>query len=297
LGWRAFCEIRASSRAPQLSGCLLLRRREHPAGVRVTSAVPAPPIEAIDEPAPDDVEDLWSTSPSEVAVGTHFFCIDGEPYETNENEPCEPSPEEIEKLRNIGEQFEQAIRSARGSEPRKIARLRLTERGPRSQAFLIAWRNRADKLCLTDSEEDEEGGSSGGAFGPCMPEGRCGAICLTGSGAGSGQESLYSTSGVVASKADALLITFDDGQVVTYELNGPFVPGYPGYRVFMLDLGRRIETHLELLHEGRVIAEEKRSRAEVRAMRCSERAPLSPPEDEQERETAWMACMTEEDSE
>lgn len=261
-----------------------------------SSAVPAPPIEAIDEPAADDVEFLWS-SPSEVAVTTHFFCLDGEPSETDDDEPCEPSPEQIEKLRRLGEEIEQAIRPARDSEPRKIARLRLAARGPRSQAFLIAWRNRADKLCLADSDENEEGGGSGGAFGPCEPEGRCGAICLIGSGTGSGQESLYSTSGVVASKADALRITFDDGHAVTYALTGPLVPGYREYRVFMLDLGRGIETHLELLQEGRVIAEEKRSRAEVRGRRCSERAPLSPFENEKEREMAWKACMREEDSE
>lgn len=261
-----------------------------------SSAVPAPSIEAIDEPAGEDVEYLLRSSPSDVAVATHFFCLDGEPDEAD-NEPCEPSPEEIEKLRRIGEESEHAIRPAQDSQPRKIARLRLSARGPKSQVFLIAWRNRADKLCLADSEEDEEGGGSGGPFGPCVPEGRCGAICLIGSGTGSGQESLYSTSGVVAAKADALRITFDDGRVATYELSGPLVPGYPEYRVFMLDLGRRIETHLELLQEGSVIAEEKRPRAEVRAMRCSERAPLSSPEDEHERETAWMACMREEDSE
>jgi hypothetical protein len=264
-------------------------------GGEKSPAVTAPAIEAIDEPASEDVEYLWSR-PSEVAVATHFLCLDGESYETDD-EPCEPSREEIEELRHMGEKIEQAIRPAQDSEPRKIARLLLTARRPKSQAFLIAWRNRAGKLCLADSEEDEEGGGGGGgAFGPCEPEGRCGAICLIGSGTGSGQESLYSTSGVVASKADALRITFDDGHVVTYELTGPLVPGYPEYRVFMLDLGRDIETDLELLRKERVIAEEKRSRAEVRGMRCSERAPLLPPEEEQERETAWKACMRETDS-
>ena len=261
-----------------------------------SSAVPGPPIESIDEPASDDVEYLWS-SPSSEAATTHFLCLSDDPDEIDDDVPCEPSPEQIEEARQKAEEGERAIQPAQGSEPRKIARLRLTARGPKSQAFLIAWRNRAGKLCLADSQEDEEGGGGGGPLGPCVPDGRCGAICLIGSGTGSGQESLYSTSGVVSSKADALRITFDGGRVVTYELTGPLVPGYPQYRVFMLDLGRDIETHVEMLQDGRVIAEEKRSRAEVRGMRCSERAPLSPPEDEKEREMAWEACMREEDSE
>jgi len=259
-----------------------------------SSAVPGPSIEAIDEPASDDVEYLLS-SPSDEAASTHFLCLDGDPDEPDDDAPCEPSPEQIEEFRQKAEEGGRAIQPAQDSEPRKIASLQLTARGSKSQAFLIAWRNRAGKLCLADSHEDEEGGGGGGPFGPCVPEDRCGAICLIGSGTGIGQESLYSTSGVVVSKADALRITFDDGRAVTYALTGPLVPGYREYRVFMLDLGRSIETHLELLQEGRVIAEEKRSRAEVRGMRCSERTTLSLQEDD--RATAWKACMREEDSE
>lgn len=276
-----------------------------------TVAVHAPPIEAINEPATDEVDYLWSkpddsgtghTSDAQatVRIGTSWsLCFDDEPDE-EADEPCEPSPEDIEKLRRSNEEFEQAIRPGKGSEARRIARLRLTSRRPKSQVFLIAWRNRGDKLCLADSEEDEEGGGSGGGVsGPCVPESHCGDICLSLSGTGSGQQSLYTTSGVVASKADALRITFDDGQVVTYELTGPLVPGFPEYRVFMLDLGRGIEARLELLQKDGVIAEENRSRAEVEAMRCSEKTfPESflAAGSEQEREKAWNACMKEADS-
>jgi len=153
-----------------------------------TAVVAAPPIETIDEPAPP-----------------HFAYF--------------PAPGE----------FAQAIRPAKDSEPRKIARLRLTARGPKSQAFLIAWRNRADKLCLADSVVTEGRGGGGGPFGPCVPAGygRCDAICLSLKGTGGEQKWLYTIVGVVASKADALRITFDDGEVITYELAGPVVAGFP----------------------------------------------------------------------
>jgi hypothetical protein len=261
-----------------------------------TEAVSAPPIEAIDEPARDDVADLWA-SEDDGSYGHSYICLGDE--STEADEPCKLSPGEIEDLRRIGEKVEQALKPAEGSEPRKIARLRLTARGPKSRAFLIAWRNRADKLCLADSEEHEDGGGGGGPFGPCVPEGRCGELCLTLSGTGIGQNTLYSTSGVVTSEADALRITFDDGRVVTYKLAGPVVPEFPDYRVFMLDLGRSIDARLELLAKDRVIAEETRSRGEIRSMRCGERlfpGPMPPAETGQEREKAWRACMREEDS-
>jgi len=163
-----------------------------------TEAVSAPPIEAIDEPARDDVADLWaSEDDGSGSYAQSYICLGDE--STEADEPCKPSPEEIEDLRRIGENAERALMPAEGSEPRKIARLRLTARGPRSRAFLIAWRNRADKLCLAESEEDEDGGGGSGPFGPCVLEGRCQELCLTLSGSGIGQNSLYSTSGVVAS--------------------------------------------------------------------------------------------------
>lgn len=198
-----------------------------------TAVVAAPPIETIDE---------WAHP------GFAYLCR--EAFEADE--PCEPSPEGP-----IGE-LAQAIRPAKDSEPRKIARLRLTARGPKSEAFLIAWRNRADKLCLADLV-GEDGSGGGGPFGPCLPEGfgRCDAICLTlkGSGQKPGVERrLRTIIGVVASKADALRITFDDGEVITYELAGPVVAGFPEYRVFMLDLGRRKPARLELLAKEKVIA-------------------------------------------
>jgi hypothetical protein len=263
-----------------------------------TEAVSAPPVEAIDEPARDDVAYLWTHEDYGSYAHTYFCLSDSS---TESDDACKMSPKDAEKLRRIGEAFERALRPAEGSEPRRIARLRLRARGPKSQAFLIAWRNRMGKLCLADSEEDEGGGGGGGggAFGPCVPEGPCTELCLTLSGTGSGQNSLYSTSGVVTSEADALRITFDDGRIVTYELAGPVVPGFHEYRVFMLDLGRGLDARLELLAKDKVIAEETRSRAELKSMRCGERlspGPMPPTETPREREEAWKACMREKDS-
>lgn len=259
-----------------------------------TLSVPAPPIEAIDEPVGAEVARIWATD-DDGSYMHSYLCLGDDT--TEPEEPCEPSSEEIEELRRMREEIEEALRPAETSEPRKIARLRLTDRGPKSQAFVIAWRNRADKLCLADSGEDEDGGGgAGGAFGPCVPREPCSDICLIGSGTGSGLSSLYSTSGVVKSEADALRITFDDGRVVTYELSGPVVPGFPAYRVFMLDLGRRLDTRVELLAKEKVIAEETRSRAELKGMRCAERlfpGPVEPTESPQERDKAWKACMEE----
>jgi hypothetical protein len=287
------------TRIPALLSCLLATacgaESTQRQAAEQTAAATAPPIEAIDEPARDEVAYLWETRDDGSYVHS-YFCVGGSSTESDEK--CEISTEEREELRRIGEKIEQAIRPAEKSEPRKIARLPLTARGPKTQAFLIAWRNRVDKLCLADSEEDEDGGGgSGGAFGPCMPQEPCSDICLIGSGTGNGLRSLYSTSGVVRSEADALRITFDDGGVVTYELSGPIVPGFPAYRVFMLDLGRRLDARLELLAKGKVIAEDKRSRAEIRGMRCSERfSPGPTTESAQDREKAWRACTEEADS-
>ena len=69
-------------------------------------------------------------------------------------------------------------------------------------------------------------------------------------------------------------MTLDGGRVITYTLSGPLVPGFPDYRVFMLDLGRGLYERLELLHGDKVIAEEKKSPGEIESMRCFERFPV-----------------------
>lgn len=249
---------------------------------------PPPPIEAIDEPAPD----TFSLSPPDDAgTASTYFCL-GEAAKTAGKDTCEPTPAQKEELRRIEEEIKQATKPAKGSEPRAIARLRLEARGPKARALLIAWRTESDRLCLAGDERDEEGGGGDGPFGPCVPESRCQDICLSFSGTGSGSETFYMLSGVLASRGDLLRMTLDDGRVVTYELDGPVVPGFSSYRVFMLDLGRDLYERLELVQGDKVIAEEKVSPAEIRMMRCNEDfPPAMPSADARERRSPLDECL------
>jgi 4-hydroxy-tetrahydrodipicolinate synthase len=76
---------------------------------------------------------------------------------------------------------------------------------------------------------------------------------------------------------DELRITYEDGRVVPYGLTWPLVPGFPGYRVFMLDLGRGLYERIELRVSGKDIAEETLSRAQIRLLRCGDQVPPALP--------------------
>jgi hypothetical protein len=223
----------------------------------------------MDQPA----DTWWMNEPGDGNTASTYMCAQ-EDSKTNTDKGCNPSPEMKEELRRQAEESERATTPAKDSEPRAIARLRLEHRAPHSRMRLIAWKNQSGELCLADDEIDDEGGGGGGPFGPCTPHGRCGDICLTLSGSSTGTEWLNTTVGVVPARADQLRITFDGGREAIYELDGPVVPGFPAYRVFMVDLGRGIETRLELVEGDKVIAEEKRSHAEIVGMRCSQKYPV-----------------------
>ena len=248
-------------------------RSEQSADPGPVTHLPAPQIEAIDEP----FTDLWWLDMGDRgASGSTYICAQ-EDSERTPDQDC-PTPELEEQLRRQEEELKQATTPAKGSEPRAIARLRLDRRAPGSRLDLIAWKSQSGELCLADDEMIEMGdgnsaGGGGGPFGPCTPDERCGDICLTFSGSGS--ETDWLTLGVLPAKADLLRITFDGGREATYELDGPLVPGFPEYRVFMLELGGAIETGLELFEGEKRIAEEKRSDSEIRMMRCNDRLPPS----------------------
>jgi len=249
-------------------------RSEQSADADPVAPLPVPPIQAIDEP----FADLWWVDTGDRgASGSTVICAQ-EDSKTTTDQDCELTPELKEQMRRHEEEFERATTPAKGSEPRAIARLRLDQRRAGSRLDLIAWKSQSGELCLADEETIEKGngdsaGGGGGPFGPCVPGQRCGDICLSFSGSGSGTEWLSSTVGVLPAKADLLRITFDGGREVTYKLAGPLVPGFPEYRVFMLDLGRGIETRLELFEGEKLIAEEKRSDLEIRRMRCNGQFP------------------------
>jgi hypothetical protein len=217
----------------------------------------APPaVEAIDEamtiPPPGSVTPMCPDRPT--------------------RQQCQPTPNEAEKL-------QRALTPAQGATPRAIAELRLPARGRNARARLIAWRNRSGRLCVESQVEDV----NGAPFGPCVPGPRCRKICLLVQQTRTGDEALYLLGGVVASGNDRLQVTTEDGRVATYGLTGPVVPGFPGYRVFMLDLGRSLYRRLELLAHDKVVAEETLSPAEIRSVRCNENPPVLPSQDSQGR--------------
>jgi hypothetical protein len=231
--------------------------------------LPPPPIEAIDEPA----DTWWMDEPGDGDTASTYICAQ-EDSKTTTDKGCNPTPELKEELRRQDEAIKRATTPAKDSEPRAIARLLLEQRGPNARLSLIAWKSQSGELCLADYETDEDGGGGGGPFGPCVPSGHCGDICLAFSGSGTGKEWLNTAAGVLAAHADLLRITFDGGRVASYKLDGPLVPGFPEYRLFMLDFGRDIETRLELVEGDKVLAEDKRSHAEIMAMRCSQKYPV-----------------------
>lgn len=163
------------------------------------------------------------------------------------------------------------------SAPRVVAGLRLPARSPSASARLIAWHNASKQLCLETQAESV----NSAPFGPCLPGRPCGKICVQPLQTKTGGEALYLLGGVVASGNDRLRITTEDGHVATYALNGPVVPGFPSYRVFMFDLGRSLYRRLELLAHDRVVAEETLSAAQIRSLRCNENPPVLPSQDAQ----------------
>lgn len=251
--------------------------------------MPSPAIEAIDEPEPPG-----NVSDPDVAVATTTWSMCFDDDNATSGDDCDSS-ETTEKLRRQAEEFARAVTPAKGSEPRAIARLRLTDREPGSRATLIAWRSQAGALCLASEEETADSSVGGGPQGPCVPQPHCTKICLNLSGSGIGRNTRYLLAGVVASDGDMLRMTLDDGRVLTYELSGPPVPGFREYRVFMLDLGRDFSTRLELLEGTKVIAEEKQPDYVIRRMRCSEKYPIGMPRSSEDVEKSQLAqCFEKE---
>jgi len=179
--------------------------------------------------------------------------------------PCQPTPAYAQKL-------QQAVTPEKGSKPRAIAELRLPARGSNARARLIAWRNRSGRLCL----ETQVDSVNSDPFGPCVPGRPCQKMCERLLQTKTGGEALYLLGGVVASANDRFELTTDDGRLETFGLSGPVVPGFPGYRVFMLDLGRSLYRRLELLAHDQVVAEETLTPAQIRSLRCNESPPVQP---------------------
>ena len=253
-------------------------RRAQPA----EQLAPAPPIEAIDEPAPDtgvfNEPELRRQAP-----GVHVICFgDDAPPDPSD---CKLTPELKAQGEKAEREFREATEPADGVKPRAIARLALEQRGPSTKATLVAWRARSGKLCTLLEVSDEKGGGGGGPGGPCVPERRnCGEICLEQSAEGDGPELVYLLAGTVSAAADELGIELIDGRTVRYPLVGPRVPEFPNVRVFMLDLGSRPHRRLELRAGERVLDEVEVPQREIDAQLCFREHPMRFPDNPTEQE-------------
>jgi len=217
-----------------------------------------PAIETIDEPVPEAARELLSDEGDAGASAIQTLCV-------GDQVNCASNSDAAEHLNKMEAEFEEAVRPAKGSVPTAIALLRLPSRGAKARARFITWKNDSGKLCAETYEENGNDNANGGPSGPCDPGGRCTNLCLELSGSSGGDTVFdYLVSGLVASEADDLRITLDDGQVEDVALTGPVVPGFPKYRVLMLGLGGAQYRRLELRREGKVIAEENVPHAKIK---------------------------------
>jgi hypothetical protein len=251
----------------------------------------APPIEAVDEPA--DSIALISLEPDAHgdAARTETICsvvyAEDEPVaepeplpeagETTSSSCDELSAEEKARFEELEREFRKRVEPAPGSEPRTIAKLRLS--GERVLK-LAAWRSTSGLLCFAEAVSEPDGGGGTGPGGPCLGEDDVActaALCLESSGHGPPMQ--WNLAGVVSSDGEELRITNSSGMVRRYPLSGPVVPGFPEYRVFMLGLGRDDYVKLELLRAGVVVAEQELPPWVVQLRKCQPDKPGDPLEE------------------
>jgi hypothetical protein len=219
------------------------------AGAPIVPDRPSPPIVPVDEAPPDDVtwflqHDFEPPSTTSTGVGVitaELVCTD----RSGDRGVCpEPTPEERAQAQQAEEDYLKSIRPAAGSPPRVIAKLALAGGG---HELFTAWHDVDGKLCWETDDVRPDGGGGGGPSGPCTASSKCDAFCLDSSGVAT---TTYELSGTVPTAAAALRVTTADGQVSTYELDGPVVDG--DRRVFMLELGPSDWRRLELVRHGAV---------------------------------------------
>jgi hypothetical protein len=228
-------------------------------GAARVATAPAPQIRAADEaprgPLRVQLElELGLLHPgARVSSGTDYACSPS---------PC-TAADVADAVAQLAARLD-AIRPARGTPPRVVARLP-------GVALLLAWHNTANLLCLQASRLPAGGG--GGVFGPCAPEAQsrpCAALCLRSGGSGATSASVhYLLAGTVSRDATALRITRSTGPPVLYPLRGPVLPG-TDRRVFMVPLGRRDWRVLELLEGGAVTAVEEMPARQAAFEDCQE---------------------------
>jgi hypothetical protein len=152
------------------------------------------------------------------------------------------------------------------SEPRAVAELEVTGGTLR----LFAWRAQKQRLCLWPAVvTPAEPLGYGGPTGPCIVPERCGRLCVT-------QQQLDAGTTVVAgavdAEADTLRLVPMHAPPIELALDGPPLAGFPGWRVVLVDLGRRSYGRAELLRDGRPIATREDVEYDYATEDCLERA-------------------------
>ena len=152
------------------------------------------------------------------------------------------------------------------SEPRAVAELDVAGGTMR----LFAWRAQRERLCLwaAVTTPDEPLGS-GGPTGPCIAVERCGRLCVA-------QQQLDPggtvVAGAVAYEADTLRLVRQAEPAMELPLDGPPLAGFPGWRVVLVDLGRRSYGRADLLRQGKRIATREDAEYDYVTEKCLEEA-------------------------
>jgi hypothetical protein len=216
------------------------------------SDAPAPPIEAIDEPDPTPNEYGWGTLLFDQSYEDELLCPGVEP------DQCNPTRDEIVRVRRQLEKEFEDMQPADGEQARAVAKLAID---PKTAVMLVAWRARNGRLC-TEMEagfrDEADFPASWGPFGACLARSTCREICVEEGTVGVGyKRELVLLGGTVATSGEELRIVLGDGKSLRFATTGPTVPGFSNQRAFMADIGQREFRKLELLVDGWVVASQR----------------------------------------
>ena len=263
------------------------------------AALGAPPIQAVDRPAgglwsPPDARDTEGASSTievcQVAIATSGSGDGGAAGQMHGEQNCpKPTPEEEAAGQAAQQRYRNAVRPADGASPRTIAEVTRPGSG---RLELAAWANAQGELCLGASSLDQTGtGGESGPFGPCIPESECeGALCFQELARDSPPD--YALIGVVPADADLVTITVAGGEVRTYPLTGPLVPGFPSRRVFMAGLGPTSYKRLVVSERGVTVARSEKSATSIAFEQCSDQLrPDAMAEEMQAESERLLTCM------
>jgi hypothetical protein len=235
--------------------------------------LPAPPIEEVDEPAPDDVPltlldfrepPECERDPAACTEGASVcfeLTLDEQGKSVGRDRECTES--DLERLRD---KAEEEVEPAPDAPPRIVARLHLS--AERSME-LIRWRTRRNEPCFVARLQPV--GEYFGPIGPCGGEPPpCPAICLGQAWRPVAQPENALLYGVVSVGAEEIELALDAGEKRRYAVEGPVVAD-SDERVFMVDLGNRTFTSIETFAGGESLDRYTRPREEWAYERCLRR--------------------------